>query len=164
MRIHASCVLLARAGEPFDAPPDSGILILGPSGAGKSDLALRLIDRGALLVSDDGTELFAREDHLCARAPAALAGLLEVRGLGIVELPHVAEARLALVIELVATGDTERLPEPERYKPPADLQIRPEFRPPLLRLTAREASAPAKVMVAAAAYAKALFRNECKPF
>ena len=164
MTIHASCVTLARAGEPFDAPADLGILILGPSGAGKSDLALRLIERGAVLVSDDRTELFVRDGYLCARAPSALAGLLEIRGLGIVEVPHAAEARLALVVELVAAGETTRFPEPSRYEAPADLQIRPEFRPPLLRLTAQDASAPAKVTMAAAAFAKALFRNECKPF
>ena len=164
MTIHASCVMLVRAGEPFDAPPDSGILILGPSGAGKSDLALRLIERGAVLISDDRTELLARDGYLCARAPTALAGLLEVRGLGIVELPHVHEVRIALVIELAAAEDIERIPESKRYEPPADLQIRPEFRPPLLRLTQQEASAPAKVAIAAAAFAKALFRNECKPF
>ena len=163
MTIHASCVMLARAGEPFDAPPDSGILILGPSRAGKSDLALRLIERGAVLVSDDRTELFARDRQLCARPPAALAGLMEVRALGIVELPHVREARIALVIELAAMEDIERMPESKCYETPADLQIRPEFRPPLMRLTAQEASAPAKVMIAAAAFAKALFRNECKP-
>jgi HPr kinase/phosphorylase len=62
--IHASCVVLARAGEPFGAPGDAGILILGASGSGKSDLALRLIGRGALLVADDRVEIFARDDGL----------------------------------------------------------------------------------------------------
>jgi serine kinase of HPr protein (carbohydrate metabolism regulator) len=162
MRIHASCVVLARAGEPFGAPRDSGVLILGSSGTGKSELALRLIERGAILVSDDRTELFARESRLYACAPAAIAGLLEVRGVGIVELPRAAEACVALVIQLVTAQDLERFPEPEQFNSPAELGIHPEWRPPLLRLLA-EASAPAKVVAAAAAHAKALFRTQCKP-
>ena len=163
MTVHASCVLLARAGEPFGVPPDSGVLILGPSCAGKSELALRLIERGAVLVSDDRTELFAEAGQLRARAPAALAGLLEIRGVGIVELPRAAEARIALVVGLVAARDIERLPELTCYEPPAELHVRAEFRPPLLRLAVQEVSAAAKVMAAAAAHAKALFRNQCKP-
>jgi HPr kinase/phosphorylase len=160
--IHASSVLLASAGRAFGAPPEAGILILGPSGSGKSDLALRLIERGAALVSDDRTELFVRDDRLCARAPAALAGLLEVRGLGIVQLPYAPEACVAVVVQLVAPSEIERFPESERYEPPADLTIGAELHPPLLRLAAQEASAPARIALAAAAHAKALFRTQCK--
>jgi HPr kinase/phosphorylase len=163
MIIHASCILLARAGEPFGAHPESGILILGPSGAGKSDLALQLIERGAILVSDDRTELFAGNGRLCARAPASLAGMLEIRGLGIVELPHTHEACIVLAVALTSASAIERLPEAKHYEPPPELGIRPEFRPPLYRLAAKEPSAPAKIAVAAAAHAKALFRTQCKP-
>ncbi len=97
MRFHASCA--TRDGH--------GVLLLGPSGSGKSDLLLRLIDRGFALVADDQVEV---EDGV-ARAPAALAGLVEVRGLGILRLPCVASARLALAVVL---GEGERLPEPAR--------------------------------------------------
>ena len=163
MTIHASCVLLARAGEPFDAPPGAGILILGPTGSGKSDLALRLIERGAVLVSDDRTELFVRDGGLHARAPAMLAGLIEVRGLGILELPHAPDAGVAVVVQLCDRSDIRRLPEPARYELPAELNIDSECRPPVLHLAAEDASAPAKVIAASAAHAKALFRNQNKP-
>ncbi len=94
-QIHGSCV--ARDG--------AGVLLLGPSGSGKSDLALRLIDRGFVLVADDRVEIAAG----IARPPPALAGLIEIRGLGIARLRHAPEARLALVVEL---GVAERLPAP----------------------------------------------------
>ena len=80
----------------------------GPSGAGKSDLLLRMLDHGFELVADDRVDV----DAGVARAPLALAGLLEVRGLGIVRLPYLACARLALVANL---GQPERLPEPTRH-------------------------------------------------
>lgn len=88
-----------------------GVLLRGPSGAGKSDLALRLIDGGARLVADDQSELFRRGDRIRVRAPAALSGLLEVRGIGIVRLDALAEAPLALLVDLVAPEAVERLPE-----------------------------------------------------
>ena len=81
------------------------MLLLGPPGAGKSDLLLRLIDRGFALVADDRVDL---ADGV-ASAPASLAGLLEVRGLGLFRLPHVASAPVALAVEL-RVG--ERLPRP----------------------------------------------------
>ena len=89
-----------------------GILLRGPSGAGKSDLALRLIDAGAKLVADDQTELHRAGDTLEMTAPTALAGLLEVRGVGIVRVPHVARAPLRLVVDLESETGIERLPEP----------------------------------------------------
>jgi HPr kinase/phosphorylase len=98
MQIHASCA--AREGH--------AVLLLGPSGSGKSDLLLRLLDRGFALVADDQVELSGG----IASAPAALAGLMEVRGLGIVRLPHLAAARVALAVELRA-GD--RLPAPATH-------------------------------------------------
>ena len=90
--IHACCVVLSRAGDPFGAPSDAGVLLIGPSGSGKSDLALRLIALGAVLVADDRVELFVQHGTLMARAPQALAGLVEIRGGGSVEMEY---ARLA---------------------------------------------------------------------
>jgi HPr kinase/phosphorylase len=120
--LHASCV--ARDG--------AGVLLLGPAGVGKSDLALRLLARGFDLVADDQVEV---ADGI-ARPPAALAGLLEVRGLGITRLPHVPEARLVLAVDL-ARG--ERLPVPLRY-PLLDL--------PLVQVPPDNASAPDRVALA----------------
>ena len=94
VRMHATCV--ARDGE--------GVLLLGPSGAGKSDLALRLLGRGFALVADDQVDII---DGM-ARAPERLAGLLEVRGLGIVRLPYLSQAKLKVVITL--TDGCQRLP------------------------------------------------------
>lgn len=97
--LHASCV--ARDG--------AGVLLLGPSSSGKSDLALRLIGRGFTLVGDDQVIV----SNGIVRSAPALAGLLEVRGLGIVRLPFALEARLALVVRL---AEPERLPHPERHE------------------------------------------------
>ena len=126
MQIHASCA--ARDG--------AGVLLLGPSGSGKSDLLLRLLDRGFELVADDRVDI---EDGL-ARAPSALAGLLEVRGLGIVRLPHRGAATLALAVELVAGGEgVARLPEVLRH---AGLGL------PLVAVDPERASAAARVCLA----------------
>ena len=88
------------------------VLLRGASGSGKSDLALRLIDAGARLVADDQSELFRRGDSVIVRAPATIAGLIEVRGIGIVRLDTLAEASVALIVDLVASGEIERLPVP----------------------------------------------------
>jgi HPr kinase/phosphorylase len=87
------------------------LLLRGPPGAGKSDLALRLIDGGARLVADDQTEARRRGARVWVRAPAAIAGLIEVRGVGILRLEAVAEAPLALIVDLVPGAAIERLPE-----------------------------------------------------
>lgn len=102
MLVHATCVAI----------DGWAVLLRGPPGAGKSDLALRLIDRGARLVADDQVALTAVGGRLVARPPAALAGRLEARGLGIVPVEHVAEAPVALVVDLVAPEAVDRLPEP----------------------------------------------------
>jgi serine kinase of HPr protein (carbohydrate metabolism regulator) len=87
------------------------VVLRGPSGAGKSDLALRLIDRGALLVADDWLCLIPQNNALIAQAPANLRGLLEVRGVGIVRLPYVRTCHVHLVVDLVDRADVPRLPE-----------------------------------------------------
>jgi serine kinase of HPr protein (carbohydrate metabolism regulator) len=98
--IHGSCVFWR----------DSGILLRGASGTGKSDLALRLCDAGATLVADDQVHLEVVGDALLARPPAALEGLLEVRGLGLLRFPFQAPVKVTLVIDLVAPDRVERLP------------------------------------------------------
>lgn len=93
--------------------PQGGVLIQGPSGAGKSRLALALIELGAQLVADDQTLLTPLDAALFARAPRAIAGLLEVRGLGLLRLLPRRLVRVALVIDLAAPPPA-RLPEPQR--------------------------------------------------
>lgn len=107
-RVHATCVAL-----PDGANGWRGVLLRGPPGAGKSDLALRLIDSGACLVADDQTELHVVGSVLEARPPATLAGRLEVRGLGIVEVPSFGSVRVCLVCDLVSPDDVSRMPERE---------------------------------------------------
>ncbi|MBC7637135.1 MAG: hypothetical protein H7251_16210 [Acetobacteraceae bacterium] len=99
MQFHGSCA--ARDG--------AGVLLLGGSGVGKSDLTLRLLDRGFELVADDRVDV---TDGM-ASAPQALAGLLELRGLGLLRLPFLADARLYLVAQL--GGAADRLPLPSRF-------------------------------------------------
>ncbi|HWD28904.1 MAG TPA: HPr kinase/phosphatase C-terminal domain-containing protein [Rhizomicrobium sp.] len=132
--IHATCVRIGRY----------GVLLLGPSGAGKSDLALRLIGRGAMLVADDRCDLGVERGRLVARPPKTIAGLLEVRGLGIRKMRYAVSATIALAVDLA--GKIERLPDPQYYVVPQPLTLRQP--PPLLALCAFEASAPDKVLLA----------------
>ena len=87
------------------------VLLRGRSGAGKSDLALRLIEGGARLVADDQVNLQRAGDRVLVTAPAAIAGLLEVRGVGIVRIEAIAEATLAMLADLVPSEEVERFPE-----------------------------------------------------
>lgn len=123
MQIHASCA----------AQHDAGVLLLGPPGSGKSDLLLRLLDHGFMLVADDRVDVVAG----MAAPPLELAGKLEVRGLGIVRLPHVAPVRLALVVLL--TRELVRLPA---------LALHPEFGLPSVGVDPMMASAAARVALA----------------
>jgi hypothetical protein len=143
--IHASCVAIGTA----------GVLLLGKSGAGKSDLALRLIDEGAVLVADDRTILFGRNGLLQARAPASIRGLLEIRGLGIVTLKSRANVKVSLVVRL--GQEDERLPVHRLYRPPPALSLRAA--PPEIALNGRFASTPARIRAALAAFSKGLFRD-----
>lgn len=102
--LHAACVAFGEI----------GVLLRGPSGAGKSDLAFRLIEAGAVLVADDRVRLRAREGRLIAAAPEELAGMLELRGIGLVELPSATDIAVELVADLVAPEAVERLPAPDR--------------------------------------------------
>jgi len=90
-----------------------GALIEGPSGIGKSDLALRALDAGFRLVADDRVVTFAAGGRLYGKAPETLAGLIEVRGLGVVDAAALPFAEIILVIRCVETPEAvERLPDP----------------------------------------------------
>jgi HPr kinase/phosphorylase len=160
VNIHATCVRLARSGIAFGAPPGAGVLLIGDSGAGKSDLALRLIGRGAELVADDRTELYVRRGQLAARAPKPLAGLMEVRGLGIIAMRHAAATAVCLVVELSAT--VKRMPQHSHFVPPKPLILPPQARPVRIVLSGFEASAPEKVLAAVAALHNDAFRETVK--
>jgi len=116
------------------------VLIEGPSGAGKSDLALRLIDRGAVLVSDDYTLLTREGDGLIASTPATIAGRIEVRGLGIVPIAHRDKVRVALAVRL--TDAPDRMPPGDESRSIAGIAI------PEIGIDPRSASAPIKVELA----------------
>jgi serine kinase of HPr protein (carbohydrate metabolism regulator) len=128
--VHASTVATGRR----------AVLLSGPSGSGKSDLALRLIDRGFTLVSDDQTIVRREGDRLIASAPPTIAGKLEVRGLGIVEMETASNIPVALFVEL--TSDIERLPDENRERSILGVEL------PLISIDARTASAPSKVALA----------------
>jgi len=128
--LHMSCVAI----------DGHGVLIEGPSGAGKSDLALRLIDRGAVLVSDDYTVLTNRDGALHAAPPARIAGLIEVRGLGLITRPFISDCAAALLVSL--SDEPERLPETTPVREIAGVAI------PVTVLRAADASAPIKVEIA----------------
>jgi serine kinase of HPr protein (carbohydrate metabolism regulator) len=159
--IHASCVRLEQAGHAFNAPAKAGVLILGESGAGKSLLALELIAAGAKLVADDRVELFVRGSRLMARAPANIAGFIEVCGLGIVEIAHVRSAEVALVVKLT-DAQPKRLPRHGVYEPPKSLLLSRVKWPPMLTLDGSDKAAAAKVAIAVAAFTQNRFRDSAK--
>ncbi len=130
MNLHATCIAINRL----------GVLLRGPSGSGKSDLALRLIDQStdAILVADDRVDVNARDGGLYACAPGAIAGLLEVRGLGVMRVPHAADAKLALIVDLTDAANILRLPD-ALFEEMLGVQL------PRIRLAPFEASAPAKL-------------------
>lgn len=116
------------------------VLIAGPSGKGKSDLALRLIDRGGRLVSDDYTIVRRIDGRLVASAPPAIAGKIEVRGVGLLDFPHDDDVPVGLIVDL--DRDAERLPEAGETRMLAGVAV------PVVALAAFEASAPIKVEAA----------------
>lgn len=137
--VHATCVALG----------DRGALLLGPSGSGKSDLALRFValpptpglgvTLQPALVADDRVTLRREAARLMATPPANLAGLLEVHGVGILRVPHVAAAPVRLVVELVAAAEVERHPVPLAMVGLLGLEL------PHARLAPFAASAPLKL-------------------
>ncbi len=127
------------------------MLLRGPAGSGKSDLALRLLEDGARLIADDQTHLAKKGHALIASPPPALAGMIEVRGLGIVKLPRarlMAAAPLALLVDLVRAEEVERMPEPA-HETVQDVEL------PRLAVAPFEASAVAKLRLALAQIAAA---------
>jgi serine kinase of HPr protein (carbohydrate metabolism regulator) len=131
---------------------DDGVLILGAPGAGKSDLVLRLIDEPgfgtgnalirARLVSDDQTIVERRGEVLYASAPKPIAGLLEIRGQGIVAVEHMREARLSLVVRLMPAKEIERLPENTQINRIAGVEL------PEIAIDPAALSAPARIRAA----------------
>jgi len=132
--IHATCVAIHGR----------GVLLIGRSGSGKSDLALRLIDRGARLVSDDYTLVTAKGGRLLGRAPPTIAGKIEVRGVGLIEMDCDRDVPLCLAIDLDRVPD--RLPEEGETLSVASGAL------PLIGLSALEASAPIKAEHALATF------------
>ena len=116
------------------------VLISGPSGSGKSDLALRLLDRGFTLVSDDQTIVRREGDRLVSSAPPTIKGKLEIRGVGIVEMETVTDVPVALYVEL--TSEIVRLPDDRRERPVLGVNL------PLISVDAQTASAASKVALA----------------
>jgi HPr kinase/phosphorylase len=126
--LHATCVAIKG----------TGIVIRGASGSGKSDLALRLIDDGADLVCDDYCEVTAEAGRLIAAVPEAIAGKIEVRGYGIVDLAHIPKAPVGLVADLLPEAEIERMPD-------EPVTVIEGITLPRLFVSAFAASAPAKI-------------------
>jgi len=118
-----------------------GILLTGESGSGKSDLALRLINRDAMLVADDRSDLAATDGQLRVSAPSALEGMLEIRGVGIVVLPFERTATVRMVCVMTPRAQIKRLPEVRRTTLEG-LDI------PTVEIDPFEVSAPDKVCMA----------------
>lgn len=133
LQVHGTVVAIAGV----------GVLLRGPSGCGKSDLALRLIDGGASLVADDRADISRLDGELTAAAPEAIAGRIEVRGVGIVDVDATPTARLGLIIDLRPAEHVERMPE-------ASTESILGVDLPVIALAPFEASAVAKVRLAAA--------------
>jgi len=124
--VHATAVAIGGA----------GVLIRGSSGQGKSDLALRLIDRGAILVSDDQVDIVRKGRDLLLSPPPPLAGKLEIRSLGIWEQEYLSEAPLKLIVDLK--------PHPERLPLDRQVMILLGIKVPTCTLNAMESSAAIK--------------------
>jgi serine kinase of HPr protein (carbohydrate metabolism regulator) len=116
------------------------VLLCGASGMGKSDLALRLIDRGAILISDDYTIIKWVDGRLEATAPSTIVGKMEVRGIGVVDMPCTDYARIALIVDL--SNDIDRMPLDPELRAIAGTDV------PVVRIAPFEASAPIKVELA----------------
>jgi HPr kinase/phosphorylase len=138
--IHGTCVALGKRAA----------LLRGKPGAGKSDLALRFMALPAeaslkpRLVADDQVFVEARADGtLLVSPPKTIAGKIEVRGIGIVEVPYLARAELALICDLGDAKDVPRMPEET-----PETTVVAGIPVPVLRLAPFEASAPLKLKMA----------------
>ncbi len=125
--VHASCVAIGGR----------AVLIAGASGRGKSDLAMRLIDRGAHLVSDDYTVVTRAGGRALASAPPTIAGKIELRGVGLVDLEPARDVPVALIVDLDA--EPERLPQGAGRRQVSGVEV------PVVALAGLEPSAPIKV-------------------
>lgn len=126
-QIHATAVAIDK----------HGIMIVGPSGSGKSDLAIRLIDRGARLISDDQVLASRQENTVILNAPASIAGKIELYSVGIFDIPFVSDIRLVMIVHL--TDDAER------YPMDAQLELLVGMNISSINLDGRTSSAPIKV-------------------
>jgi HPr kinase/phosphorylase len=145
--IHGTCLVIGAC----------GVLIMGPPGSGKSDLALRLIDQpgrgtgdeamAARLVADDQVVITARGNRLNAAAPPQLAGLIEVRGLGIVRTECARQVDVDLVVRLADATNIERLPPGDQDGDQARVVL-VNIELPEIAIDPAAASAPARVRAA----------------
>jgi len=139
LNLHGTCVAFGSDGRGLRA-----VLLRGVSGTGKSDLAYRLVkEEEALLVADDRVDVSDQDGTLGVQGQAGWAGLLELRGLGLVSLPVVETAPLVLIVDLVERDAVPRLPEPT-YEELLGHRL------PVLRLHAFDATTAAKVRLAVA--------------
>lgn len=150
VRVHGTCVHLPGLGAA---------LLLGPPGAGKSGLALRMIGEGALLVADDQVLLLAADQHWIARPPPALAGRMEVRGLGVIAVPSIAADRLVLAVSLVPPA--ERLGARATWRPPGAGPADPAV--PLLAIAPQGPEGAATLRAALATVRGDLWREDIAP-
>jgi HPr kinase/phosphorylase len=141
VNLHASCIAFAGRAA----------LLLGQPGAGKSDLALRAIAAGAVLVADDQVLLANEAGRLIARPPPPIAGLIEVRGIGLMRCPYLQRAPVCLAVALLPAQRVPRLPEPATIEYVA-VHI------PHVELAAFEDSAVAKLRLAVGAAARHIMR------
>lgn len=136
--VYGTCVALGRVAA----------VLQGISGSGKSDLALRFARAfpptdGARLVADDQVYVTEQDGRLMARAPELLAGKIEVRGIGIVEIPYQVEAELRLIVRLCAPEEVPRMPPAKLPEAEVAGQALP-----VILLAPFEASAPLKLRLA----------------
>ena len=120
------------------------VMIEGRSGSGKSDLALRLIDRGARLVSDDYTVAQRKGKRLLATPPDTIAGKMEVRGIGLIDMEYVTDQPVALVVQLFDVVD--------RMPPTPEMRVIAGISVPVMKIAPMENSAPIKVELALKAF------------
>ena len=131
-KMHASVIAIGK----------TAVLLRGPSGAGKSDLALRLISAGAHLVSDDYVELQELGGKIWAHAPQTIAGMIEVRGLGLINMPYISGVRVGLACDLTPKDTIERLPDEQRWLKIGSCRV------PLMPVDPETPSAPDRITLA----------------